>query len=105
MGVLTLEGQWCVSTSGDYERFVEVDGVRYHHILDPATGRPTDSGTAGVTVLSKSGFDSDALSTACFILGPEKGMELAERYGVEVLFVGTDGSIQMSPGMEAYFRD
>ncbi len=105
MGVLTLEGQWCVSTSGDYERFVEVDGVRYHHILDPATGRPADSGTAGVTVLSRSGFDSDALSTACFILGPEKGMKLAERYGVEVLFVGTDGSIRMSPGMEAYFRD
>lgn len=105
IGVLILEGQWCVSTSGDYERYAELDGVRYHHILDPATGWPADSGTAGVTVLSKNGFESDALSTACFILGPERGMKLAESYGAEVLFVGKDGSIQMSPGMEAYYRE
>lgn len=105
LGVLSLEGQWCVSTSGDYERYVEVDGVRYHHILDPSDGKPASGGVCGVTVLTKDGFLSDALSTACFILGPEKGMALARRYDAEVLFVTTDGSILMSEGMKQYFTD
>ena len=104
IGVLTLEGQWCISTSGDYERYVEADGVRYHHIIDPATGYPADSGVSGVTVLTKDGFLSDALSTACFILGPEKGMALASQYGAEVLFVNRDSSILMSDGMKKYFQ-
>ena len=104
IGVLTLAGQWCISTSGDYERYVEVDGVRYHHITNPATGYPADSGVSGVTVLTKDGFLSDALSTACFILGPEKGTVLAAQYGAEVLFVNRDGSIRMSDGMRKYFQ-
>ena len=103
-GILTLEGQWCISTSGDYERYAEKDGVRYHHILDPADGCPADSGVAGVTVLSRDGFLSDALSTACFILGPEKGIPLAESFGAEVLFIGKDGSLEMSGGMEKYWK-
>lgn len=102
-GILTLEGEWFISTSGDYERYVDLNGVRYHHIIDPATGYPADSGVAGVTILAKDGFLSDALSTACFILGVEKGMALAESYEVEVLFVGKDGSITMSHGMESYY--
>lgn len=105
MGILSLEGQWCVSTSGDYERYVEADGVRYHHIIDPVTGYPADSGVAGVTVLTKDGFLSDALSTACFILGSERGMKLAETYGAEVLFVEKDGSITMSEGMRAVYTE
>lgn len=104
IGTLKLEGQWCVSTSGDYERYVEVDGVRYHHIIDPATGYPADSGVAGVTILSRDGFLSDALSTACFILGAERGIPLAEHYGAEALFVGKDGSIIMTDGMLEYFE-
>ncbi len=104
IGTLKLEGQWCVSTSGDYERYVEVDGVRYHHIIDPATGCPADSGVAGVTILSRDGFLSDALSTACFILGAERGIPLAEHYGAEALFVGKDGSIIMTDGMREYFE-
>lgn len=103
VGILSLEGKWCVSTSGDYERYVEADGVRYHHILDPDTGYPAVSDVRGVTVLAKDGLLSDGLSTACFILGAERGMELAQRYGVEVLFVMSDGSIVMSDGMGAYF--
>lgn len=104
IGVLELDGQWCVSTSGDYERYVEYDGVRYHHIIDPATGYPADSGAAGVTVLSRDGFLSDALSTACFILGKEKGMALAAEYDAEVLFVEKDGTVSMSDGMQGFYR-
>ncbi len=105
VGILSLEGQWCVSTSGDYERYVEADGVRYHHILNPDTGYPAESEVRGVSILTKDGLLSDGLSTACFLLGSERGMELAEEYGVEVLFVLSDGSIVMSEGMEAYFTE
>ncbi|MDE6641249.1 MAG: FAD:protein FMN transferase [Acetatifactor sp.] len=104
VGILTLEGEWFISTSGDYERYMEVDGIRYHHIIDPATGYPADSGVAGVTILAKDGFLSDALSTACFILGEERGLALAENFGAEALFVGKDGSITMSRGMKAYYH-
>lgn len=104
LGVLYLEGQWFISTSGDYERYVEVDGMRYHHIIDPATGMPAASGVRGVTILARDGFLSDALSTACFILGTEKGMELAEKYQVQVLFVTDEGELVMSEGMKTYFR-
>lgn len=103
VGILSLEGQWCVSTSGDYERYVEADGVRYHHILDPKTGYPALGEVRGVTVLAKDGLLGDGLSTACFLLGPERGMELAAEYGAEVLFVLADGEIVMSEGMEPYF--
>lgn len=103
VGVLVLEGRWCVSTSGDYERYVESEGVRYHHILDPATGYPADSGVRGVTVLSKDGLLGDGLSTACFILGAEEGTALAAAWGAEVLFVLEDGEIRMSEGMKEYF--
>ena len=102
-GVLSLQGQWFVSTSGDYERYVEADGRRYHHILDPATGYPADSGVCSVTILSEDGMLSDGLSTACFILGPEKGMALAGAYGAEALFIRTDGDVIMSDGMKQYW--
>jgi thiamine biosynthesis lipoprotein len=82
---------------------VIVDGVRYHHILDPATGYPARSGVVSVTILSKSGLLSDALSTACFVLGLEKGMELAQSYGVEALFVTDSGEMYMSENMDEYF--
>lgn len=104
LGVLTLTGQWYVSTSGDYERYVESDGVRYHHILDPDTGYPADSGLSSVTVLADSGILSDGLSTACFVLGRERGMLLARQYGAEALFVERDGEIYMTPGMEALYK-
>lgn len=104
LGILTLTGQWYISTSGDYERYVEYGGVRYHHILDPATGYPADSGLSSVTVLAGNGLLSDGLSTACFVLGRERGMALAEKYGAEALFVEKDGEIFMTPGMEDLFQ-
>lgn len=103
VGTLSLEGQWCVSTSGDYERYVEAGGIRYHHILDPSTGRPAVGRVRGVTILTKDGLPGDGLSTACFLLGPEAGMALAAAYGAEALFLLSDGRIVLSEGMEAYF--
>ncbi|MDZ7393926.1 MAG: FAD:protein FMN transferase, partial [candidate division KSB1 bacterium] len=68
----------CVATSGDYERFFINDSVRYHHIIDPHTGWPARP-CASVTVVANSAMEADALSTAIFVLGPEKGLALAER--------------------------
>ncbi len=104
IGYLTLQGQWCVSTSGDYERYVEIDGTRYHHIIDPHTGYPADSDVRSVTILTKDGLLSDALSTACFVLGEEAGKRLAQSYGVEALFVDKEGKITMTEGMKDYFQ-
>ena len=68
-----------VATSGNYERFVERDGVRYSHILDARTGKPT-TGIAGVTVVAASAMLADGLSTTLFILGPKDGMEFLKRH-------------------------
>ena len=103
LGTLTLTGQWCVSTSGDYERYFMFEGERYHHLLDPATGYPARSGLRGVTILSESGFLSDALSTACFVLGKEKGMALAEKWQAGILAVDDQGEIVMNEKMRAFF--
>jgi thiamine biosynthesis lipoprotein len=64
-----------LSTSGDYERSFLLDGVRYSHILDPRTGRPA-RGVGSVTVAAPSAVEADALSTALFVLGPERGSRL-----------------------------
>lgn len=105
LGFLSLSGEWCVSTSGDYERYVEVDGFRYHHILDPDDGYPARSGVRSVTILTRDGLLSDALSTACFVLGKEEGMKLAEAFGAEALFVDEDGKVDMTEGMKGYFQE
>ncbi len=105
LGTLSLQGEWYVSTSGDYERYVEKDGQRYHHIMDPQTGYPADSGLCSVTILSDSGLLSDALSTACFVLGPEEGLQLAEKMEVEALMVTTELEILMTDGMRRYFKE
>lgn len=103
IAVLSLDGGWYVATSGDYERYVEVDGVRYHHIIDPTTGYPADSNIRSVTIISRDGLLSDALSTACFVLGVEEGMRLAKEYEVEALFVLNSGEVVMSEGMTEDF--
>lgn len=86
-------GEGCVSSSGSYEQFFEQDGKRYHHILNPETGYPVDNGLVGVTIISESGLLSDALSTACFVLGIEKGSALAAEYGCTAVFVSQDKKI------------
>ncbi len=87
VGVLELEGGWATATSGNYERFVTLNGVRYSHIMDPRSGHPA-SGMAGVTVLSTSSLEADALSTALFVMGLEAGGRLAlQTEHFEALFI------------------
>lgn len=77
-----------VITSGNYERYFIKDGVRYHHILDPKTVYPAESGIISSTIITKDGIDADALSTATYILGPEKAKKLIESLdGVEAFFI------------------
>lgn len=92
LGVITLD-EGCVSTSGDYEKYFEKDGVRYHHLLDPATGYPAESDLISVTVVCGSGLRSDALSTACFVLGSVRGAALIEAFGAGAVFVFADGTV------------
>ena len=81
-----------VVTSGNYERFFLQDGVRYHHILYPKTGMPVQNGVASVTILSNDSALADALSTACFVLGPDASKALLERCGARAIFLCTDGT-------------
>ncbi|HHV62587.1 MAG TPA: FAD:protein FMN transferase [Firmicutes bacterium] len=89
-----------IVTSGDYERYFEVNGKRYHHIFDPATGWPSNSGIMSATIISDRSIDGDALSTSVFILGPEKGLELVNRLpGIEAVVITTDRRILVSKGL------
>lgn len=81
-----------VVTSGTYERFFLLDGVRYHHILDPETGMPIRNGLASVTIIGTESALCDALSTACFVLGEERSRPILDRYGVRAIFLYEDGS-------------
>lgn len=86
-----------VVTSGDYERYFEKDGVIYHHILDPDTGYPIQNDLDQVTIISEKSVDGDALSTTCFALGLEDGLELIRSMdGVEAVFVTKDGEVHTS---------
>ena len=89
-----------VVTSGIYERGFDLDGVRYHHILDPATGWPVQNELAGVTIVADTAFDADALSTTLFTLGTQRGMALAESLpGVEAIFIDRDDAVSYTSGL------
>lgn len=89
----------CISTSGSYERRFEENGTEYHHILDPDTGCPVRNNLVSVTIICESGILSDCLSTACFVLGLDEGMKLAEEYGCEAIFVTDSNEIYATGGI------
>jgi thiamine biosynthesis lipoprotein len=86
------------STSGDYERSVIKDGVRYHHILDPKTGRPA-SRSRSVTVMADTAMIADMWSTALFVIGAKRGMAIVDRMkGIEAVFVDAGNKVHVSRG-------
>jgi thiamine biosynthesis lipoprotein len=103
LGIIEVEGSATFVTSGVYERFLETGNKRYHHILSTRNGCPINNGLLSVTVIAKTSMDADALSTALFALGYEKGKALAESlatsHGVEALFVFEDKTVRGTAGM------
>ena len=96
---IELENE-AVSTAGDYQRFFEVNGIRYHHILDPKTLQPSRA-SQSVTVFAKEGVVADGLDTGIFVMGREKGMALIESLlGVEGIIVDSDGKVWVSSGLK-----
>ena len=93
-----------VSTSGDYERYFIVDGVRYHHILDPRTGMPA-RGVRSVTIVAEDPVSADALSTAVMVMGVRSGVALLQRLpDVEGLIVDERGELHMTAGIQPRLR-
>lgn len=91
-----------VVTSGGYQRFFEEDGVKYHHIIDPKTGYPANSGLESVTVITKDAALGDALSTAIFVMGKDRGIELWRRYSdvFDVVMLTSTGELIATEGLE-----
>lgn len=88
-------------TSGPYERYLDIDGVRYHHILDTETGYPVESNITSASILMPSSFTADALSTAVYSLGLKDGLSLIESMiGVEAIFLTDDYRVIVSKGIE-----
>lgn len=100
VGVVEIEsGPMAVVTSGVYERFFEAEGRIYHHILDPRTGRPVEGKLLSVTVLTPSSTLADALSTALFVLGPERSKGLARGLGAKTIWIFEGGRVLVDEGL------
>jgi thiamine biosynthesis lipoprotein len=96
--VIEATGDIVVSTSGDYQRFFEAVGQRYHHILSPETGLPA-RGTQSLTVVgADGGLESDILSTALFVMGPARAATYAERQGLGLYVIDDEGQALVTPG-------
>lgn len=94
-----------IVTSGTYERFIEKDGIKYHHILNPKTGYPYDNNISGISIISEKSIDGDALSTSVFAMGVEEGLAFVESQpNIEAIFVTTDKNIYLSSGMKNVFK-
>ena len=109
LGVLTAADTFVV-TSGIYERGFEENGVRYHHIIDPKTGMPAESGLVSVTVVCGDGAWADALSTACFVLGEAGSLALRDTLAaeknlrIELILVTDDGHVRYTAGLAERFE-
>ena len=93
-----------ISTAGDYERYFERDGIRYHHILDPQSLEPART-CQSVTVIAAEGMVADGLDTGIFVMGPEKGMALIEQLpDVEAVIIDGQGRMTVSSGLRSRLR-
>ena len=103
LGTLSLTANMAVATSGDYQRYYEVDGVRYHHIIDPATGFPARH-TISATAVTTSAYVADYYSTLLFILPTEEAIKLVESTDdLEAVIEDAQGKIYVSPGLKDKF--
>ncbi len=93
-----------IVTSGIYERYIEEDGVKYHHILNPKTGYPYDTELEGVTIIADKSKDADALSTLVFTKDLQGGLEFVENHtGAEAIFITHDKEVYITSGVEDVF--
>ena len=102
MGTLKLKDT-CVSTSGNYEKYFEKNGKRYHHILNATTGYPATSEFKSVTVVCSSGLLSDALSTVCYIAGYRKSVDILKEYDAEAVFIFNNNAVKVTDGLADKF--
>ncbi len=94
-----------VVTSGIYERYLEVDGETFHHLLNPQDGYPFDNGLAGVSVITDHSIDGDALSTILFAKGVDEGLRFAEELdGVEAIFITKEREVYLTSGLVGNFE-
>lgn len=102
IGIVSAENL-AVVTSGDYQRYFDLNGRRYHHILDPKTGFPTNNGLHSVTVICGDALLADALSTAVFVAGIDDGQKLLKKYDAYGIFI-TDDTVYFSKDIENIFK-
>ena len=104
-GTVSIEDA-CVVTSGAYQRYFEENGVCYHHVLDPHTGCPAESGVKSVSVVAQDDTLADALSTALFVMGLDAGAEFQKSSGLsfEAVFVTDDNTVWITPGLAGRYR-
>ena len=103
MGEISLTSGY-VSTSGTYEKCFKQNGILYHHLLNAKTGYPENNGLISVTVVVNNGAVSDALSTACFLLGREKSVSLLKAYNAEAIFIDSKNNVYVSDGLKSKFN-
>ena len=104
VGIISVSNK-SVVTSGNYERFFEVNGKRYHHILDSRTGYPSENGVISATIISDNSIDGDALTTCAYVMGLEMGYELIESLdGADAIFITEDKKVFTTSGIKSNFK-